>query len=199
MKNWSKRITNWLIDKEIISCEENELYEYAILSLFGLAFPIVIASVVGIITGLIMESIFLILPFILIRKFAGGYHAQKLKSCILASSILILIAVIVTNYIERNIWINIVTVIASISLIFLSPVDSENRRLNLEEKRMCKYTVIGITLIFVLVFEWMWFGNYAEQSKYVSMGIILASFFQLPVVIRRNIKTKYEVIKYQKE
>ena len=53
----SEKIADWLIGQKAISSDERELYAYAVHCLFSLIYPIAFASVVGIISGMIMESI----------------------------------------------------------------------------------------------------------------------------------------------
>ena len=62
----SEKIADWLIGQKAISSDERELYAYAVHCLFSLIYPIAFASVVGIISGMIMESIVMIIPFMII-------------------------------------------------------------------------------------------------------------------------------------
>ena len=73
----SEKIANWLIGQKAISSDEREVYAYAVHCLFSLIYPIAFAFVLGIIFGMVMEAIVMIIPFMIIRKFSGGYHADS--------------------------------------------------------------------------------------------------------------------------
>ena len=70
----SEKIANWLIGHKDISSDERELYAYAVHCLFSLIYPIAFASVVGIISGIFMESIVMLIPFMIKLKFKGGIN-----------------------------------------------------------------------------------------------------------------------------
>ena len=80
LNNMSDKIADWLILQKAITTDERELYAYAVHCLFSLLYPIVVASVIGAFLGMITEAIAMIMPFILIRKFSGGYHAEASKN-----------------------------------------------------------------------------------------------------------------------
>lgn len=91
LNNMSDKIADWLILQKAITTDERELYAYAVHCLFSLLYPIVFASVIGAFLGMITEAIAMIMPFILIRKFSGGYHADSFKKCLVLSSIVIMV------------------------------------------------------------------------------------------------------------
>lgn len=49
---------------------------------------------------MITEAIAMIMPFILIRKFSGGYHADSFKKCLVLSSIVIIVTLLIGKYIK---------------------------------------------------------------------------------------------------
>ena len=106
MHSITAKIILWLIKKECISFEEYPLYQYAIKSLFLTAFPIILSIIAGIFISDISSAIILIIPYSILRKFTGGYHAKHLNICLILSSIMILIANIISN-ISYNIMHNI--------------------------------------------------------------------------------------------
>ena len=82
-------IAKWLEQEGAISGEDNGLFSYAVYSLlFGLL-PIFIAVVLGLAFGMLREGLLMITPFMLIRKFSGGYHLDSPKLCVILSTALL--------------------------------------------------------------------------------------------------------------
>lgn len=81
----------------------------------------------------------------------------------------------------------VLTVIAGCSLMILSPVDSENRRLELQEKHFCQRIVWRLTAVFICsMFVLKYFG--AERyAVCISVGILLSAGLQLPCLLKRFI------------
>lgn len=65
----------WL--SEIISEDERELYQYAIFSIMSTIIPLIMVMIIGGILGLMKNGIVMIIPFLVIRKFSGGFHAKR--------------------------------------------------------------------------------------------------------------------------
>ena len=75
-------VTNWMIRCHVIHEEDKELYKYAIHSFFLLLSPLILAGGIGFCVGSVKHGFAVILPFIVLRKFSGGYHAKNLHTCI---------------------------------------------------------------------------------------------------------------------
>ena len=81
-------VTNWMIRCHVIHEEDKGLYKYAIHSFFLLLSPLILAGGIGFCVGSVKHGFAVILPFIVLRKFSGGYHAKNLHTCILGSGFL---------------------------------------------------------------------------------------------------------------
>lgn len=178
------KILEWLTTKGDISEDEYELYQYAIICLFSLCAPLFFSILIGHILRKEIESILMIIPFICIRKFAGGYHSKKFRNCIIASII------IIVSFINIGIIINykmviVFGIISSLGLLIFSPIDSNNRRLNDIEKKTCKRIVlIFIGVIWIIVIK-LTVWKMDEYAKYMALGIVLSFILQLPIIIRK--------------
>ena len=79
-------LTDWLIHNRAISSDDKELYEYAIYSFIISTVPLVIFLVISGIIGMFPEGFLIIMPFMVIRKFGGGYHAKHAYICMIMST-----------------------------------------------------------------------------------------------------------------
>lgn len=93
MKYCTGKIVEWLINHDAIESDDKELYEYALYSLWLLVTPLFLAIIVGLCFGRIKEGIVIVIPFMLLRKFSGGYHAKHLWICLTSSTLLLSLCV----------------------------------------------------------------------------------------------------------
>lgn len=179
----SEKIADWLIRQKAISADERELYIYAVHCLFSLLYPIVFASVVGAIFGMVMETIVMITPFILVRKFAGGYHADSFGKCLIISSMVIIVTIQIAMVVDNSYILNAIYVAGSMLLILFSPIDSENKRLDIDDKKFCKKITVFIVLILFIIVETFWLKGYRYYIKFIEIGVVLAELLQIVAII----------------
>ena len=139
MKYCTRKIVEWLINHDAIKSEDKELYEYALYSLWLLATPLFLAIIIGGCLGGVKEGIIIVIPFMLIRKFSGGYHAKHLCVCFVSSTILLSLCILMSFYLEYDWKLAGITIIAGIGMGYFSPIDHENKRLNDKEKNLYIY------------------------------------------------------------
>ena len=74
MVSGRKLIINWLIKSKAIKDNERELYEYALYSIVLLLSPAFISIAIGCIMGIPINGVLMVIPFLFLRKFSGGFH-----------------------------------------------------------------------------------------------------------------------------
>lgn len=122
-------IINWLIKSKAIKDDERELYEYALNSMVLLLSPAIISITIGCIMGIPVNGIFMVMPFLFLRKFSGGYHARHAWTCFVGSSILVTLFLWISTKINSGILLYVVTVISVVELCVFSPIQSGNRNI----------------------------------------------------------------------
>ena len=142
------KISQWLADENVIEQKDKGLYEYALKSVLITICPFIAALVIGSLMGMIKEAVLLIIPFMIIRRFSGGYHTKNIWTCLILSCGLIAGFTYLSQYIDNKWIISFITAAASIELMVLGPVDSVNYRLTYDEKQYFKK--ILIVLIYFL-------------------------------------------------
>ena len=88
--------------------EEKELYEYALHSAVLLILPLFLAGTIGFCFGSIRTGIIVVIPFMILRKFSGGYHAKKLSHCLMGSVMLLSLCILFATHVTHD-WIVLVT------------------------------------------------------------------------------------------
>ena len=138
MEKCTDTVVNWMIRCNVIHEEDRELYKYALYSFFLLVSPLILAGGIGFCLGSLNHGVMLILPFVVLRKFSGGYHTKNLHTCILESGFLLFLCTMLSMHVQCDWKLVVATVIASVSLIVFSPIDSQNRRHDTDERRIYK-------------------------------------------------------------
>jgi len=185
----SSHITQQLLIYGAITKDDYELYEFAAFCFLFNLIPLLLSMIIGAVLNLFWESILFIAPYISIRTFSGGFHLKSSLACFIATSIILIACLIITEQIiiigESSVYIA-TTLLSSTSIFFLSPIDSEARKLSVPEtkafRRIARCLVVAYTAV-VLILYWM---DVFAVTYPICMGIILTATLQLPCCIRAS-------------
>lgn len=183
ISDYAERTVNWLIQQRVVKKEDKELYEYAIYNIVLTAYPIGITIIMGILMGVLKESMVTVLTFMLIRKFSGGFHARKPEICMIVSALLIFLCIKCIIFLNFSTGLLGVTLLAAVALLWFSPVDSENRRLEEGERLSNKRRTTVIILLLGVIAMLLYFSNQQQYVVCISVAIIWAFGMQLPCIL----------------
>lgn len=138
MERCTGKITDWLIKCGAIPETDRELYEYAIYSILLSLSPMLLALAIGALFGSAVQGVLTITPFVILRKFSGGYHAKSARVCFISSSLLLVLCIFLSSVIKCDIKLLVATILSAISLAYFSPLENENRLLSREEQKRYK-------------------------------------------------------------
>lgn len=83
--NLASRLADKLVVWQIIRNEDKELYSYGFWQGTVLLYNLITVIVIGLLFGMIRESIIFTITYGMIRPYAGGYHARTQLKCYLIS------------------------------------------------------------------------------------------------------------------
>lgn len=185
----SEAVARWLELEGIVSSSERTLFEYAAYSfLFGLL-PFGIILLLGLCFRMIQEGFIFIIPFMLLRKFSGGFHLKSPGMCLAVTSGILALAMWLIKYIAYSGQTEIITffvVLSVVTLCIFSPVDNHARPLSDRERIVFRkiariLSVISLSVYFILLFD--------AELRYTSafgVGVILVGFLQIPCIVGRQ-------------
>jgi len=180
-------IVTWLIRHDAVEDTDRELYEYAVYSLIITLSPLLIIMIIGSFMGMLKESVLLILPFMIIRKFSGGFHAKYGRTCFIGSCVVLFLCVVLVSHITCNVILNVIVLGAVTGLCIWSPIDSDNRRLSDEEKRRYKKVTCATAVTFAVLYILL---NMAKSDTYavcIAVGLMLPAGLQVPAILQKYI------------
>lgn len=140
-----------------------ELYEYAVYIILSSLFHIATIIALGLFFNLLVESLMFYFSFIVIRKFAGGYHAKTPVRCYVfsvISTVFILVVMKIILAVDSLLimyGLLLLDLICVILICMLSPIDTDNNPLNNREKKVYKtisvvasITIFGVSYVLML-------------------------------------------------
>ena len=155
ISNLSKKVVKKLIDSGNITSSERELYEYGIFILMSNILYIVITAILGLVFGLFYQSLLFFIVFMVIRQYAGGYHASTELRCEIFTTLCILASIIIMRLISGNLSFVVVlglTAFLSILIFVFAPIDTDEKTLDeVELKIFCKRTKLILIIIVAVI------------------------------------------------
>lgn len=153
----SNRIVEAQINSKTISSEDRAIYQYGYI----LAIETFMNILVGIFIGVFFKSFDTVVVFwsvyIPLRSFCGGWHANKSWQCLIISNLVLIIDIkletIIMDGADYKLIIGL-CILFAFFIIFMSPVDTESKRLLPDEKKRYKricMIIIVVQMIFGLL------------------------------------------------
>lgn len=149
-------LTNFIIQHSDVKREDADIIAFGVK--YGL---ITLAEILGmvVISFLMRELIpgaVILIAFISIRVYAGGYHAKTLPRCVVMSTILFTLIILGYKMLYLPIIVKgLIALFLGVLILIFSPVENDNRRLSENEKKVFKnrallfYSISWI--IFILI------------------------------------------------
>lgn len=155
-----QKIVDRIVDRQIknqsIEQEDINIYKYGYFLLFEVLINLIISLMIGMVFCDIKTVILFLVLYIPLRTYSGGWHADKLWKCTFISSLILVIAEILSNYCIEYIPVMYcvpVMILSGIYILVVSPVDTESKPLENEEKKLYgrKVKIIYILHIIALL------------------------------------------------
>jgi accessory gene regulator B len=147
-------VTSYYIRKNIIDEQTKELYFYGFQLLISTIFNVILILIAAFCLGIVSESFFFIVSFVVTRSIGGGYHADTHKGCIILFC-LVFVTFSLLNihlfYRFANIYMIAVSIAAFLVIWEIAPVEAPNRRLSVAKTERLRNGSLLISSIFTSV------------------------------------------------
>lgn len=186
MEHISRALSGWLVQQDVIEPSDRELYEYAMYSFLVSVMPLAIFLIASGVAGMLPEGLLIVIPFMVIRKFSGGYHARHAYTCMMISVGLLISSFYVVIHAEC-IWVfHMLTVISGLSVLVNSPIDSENKRLEADEVNQYRCITRLLVIITIVLYSVLITLNLSRYAVCLAVSLILTAMLQLPCIVKRR-------------
>lgn len=186
-----RRITQSLVDKNIIDFEDHEIYMYGLQLFIAMVLKFIGIFAIAYGLGWMKEAVVFTLAFGILRVNAGGYHSSTYFRCfivtVLAMAVSIGAATYITYYDVFFITISILTI--SILLVLqYAPVDTPNKPLSSKEYTVYRKRSIAIVIIESLVIVAIYILNRGliMYCNIAAVAILVESLTLMPVISRKT-------------
>lgn len=146
-------LTNFIIQHSDVKREDADIIAFGVK--YGL---ITLAEILGmvVISFLMRELIpgaVILIAFISIRVYAGGYHAKTLPRCVVMSTILFTLIILGYKMLYLPIIVKgLIALFWGVLILIFSPVENDNRRLSENEKKVFKNRALLFYSISLIIF-----------------------------------------------
>lgn len=187
-----EKLTNYCIEEEIIQNDDEEIVVYGLKSALFMLLNFITTLLIGIIFNMVVFSLIFVSTFILTRTFSGGYHASSPAKCFIYSVILqvIMFFLLVRINIGDN-FLFMMTFFSGIIIFSFSPVESQNKKLTIIEKKRLKKKSRKVLFIFLFVVILCFAIGNLLFVKAIAMSLLMSSI----LILVGKYYAKYEMIR----
>lgn len=177
VKQLAERMVKGMIRYGAVSDTDKEIYVFGIYQTMISGLEILLMLVTGLICGVGWQCVVFLLTFMLLRRYAGGYHASTLPRCILMSWCMVFGACIWAKYILLDIGTqSIVLFLTGLVVFVFAPVQDCHKKLyDYEIKKYWRRSII-IWSVYVMIYILLWIGNYRSYAQCIVIGNVMVSF-----------------------
>ena len=186
MEHISRALSGWLIQQNAIEPSDRELYEYAICSFLISVMPLAIFLIASGVIGMLLEGLLIIIPFMIIRKFSGGYHAKHAYICLIISVGLLGICLYLVAHVNYNWIFHLLVFISGLGIAINSPMDSENKKLEEDEINQYRHTTCLLVIVTIVLYSVLVTLNQNHYAVCLAVSLVLTALLQLPCILKNN-------------
>lgn len=149
----SEKIIQYLLNHNAINDDNLEIYQYGINLLIKKVLHIITIIMVGILFDNFWGIFLFLVSYTNIREYAGGYHAKSALGCYICTFIVSIMAIVLLNILEKISFFCAYVILFSFGIVIwkLSPVESANNKLSVEDKEYYLRKVRRIVIIYTII------------------------------------------------
>ena len=104
MEYISKKLTDYILNKGMITEELTEVYEYGFQCFLEFSLSTLCSIIIAIFLNMLPECLFFFLIFIPMRSFGGGVHMKTYLACFIGSCLLLTSTMLAVKYLSVPIY-----------------------------------------------------------------------------------------------
>ena len=192
MEKLANRISEFIAKKLNYDEEKTKVMAYGLAAIFQMVSIFIISSIIGLLAGFWIESMFIFLGVGLLRKSTGGAHSQTFQGCMIISIFSIAFLSFVSRYMfpvrcEKKLYffililIGLIYLFAFIMVYILAPVATPNKPIVKKEKirRLKINSIITVIVYFVISLLFFFFSKKNLRFVNISISLSLATLWQI--------------------
>jgi len=193
IKQFAGTITSFLLNENIIENEEQEIYQFGTERILKNLITIFLIGIIVTIFEAWVESLFIAIGFMPLRRSAGGYHAETLLQCNILTYLIFVLNIIIIRAVIDNISIQVYMLICFITILFIfqfAPVDHKN--FVFSNKRTMRAKKVARIIVLILVTTSSSFVYIQGKINLLSLSAMMGAFTASFSIFIGSIKRKGE-------
>jgi len=172
------RTTDWLVQGGSISEADREVYEFGLDKLFSMLSNFIFTAALGLLFGMFAQTVVFYATYIMLRVYAGGYHAEKPLRCFFISIGAIIPCLLAVRF--QQMW-NVSVLFYSllglcvIVLVILGPTGNKNKMPDELERKVYGRRLLRNLAITILAAVTLSLLSLPSFASAVLCGILLAA------------------------
>ncbi len=180
--NLSTKITAFLIEQNIVSTKNKEVYEYGFDLLIADFINFSIILLIGTLCCKLWKTILYLIIFVGLRSVCGGYHAKThLKCHICTIGVYIVFLGLLHMLGDRSTMLLWGDCISSIPIILFAPITHANKPLSSKTYHRNRITSIIFTVGLIVIAFLLDYYNCTE-STVISLALWIVSLCMIPAI-----------------
>jgi accessory gene regulator B len=195
MQRISDKLTNFLIKKNIVRNDDREIYIYGLLAMFSTVINFFLILFIGLVAGLLFETLIYLFGFALLRCYCGGYHAKTQLGCVLSFTAIYALSMAAYYFLpaEYNRLFSMISAGACLIFIFIfAPIEHKNRSFEGNEYKKFRLVsrIIALMYGFMIYSISIFFNQFIKVAIVLSLVMISVSFV-LALALVLNERSEY--------
>ena len=182
----SNHLIDWLIREDTLQPADRELYVYAAYCFLFAWTPLFLLFIISACIGRLPEALLLILPFMTIRKFSGGFHAKTARTCLIIP-VHCCLALCIWQFIFQLVWHCILY--WHWHSISLMTQQSHRVHLSVRQHLMSRNIfgmfVIAAMILYNSIILLLSCTGFSHWAVCLALGLILSAALQIPCIISK--------------
>lgn len=185
MEHLAKKLTNYILEKGMITEDMIEIYQYGFQCFLELSASTLCSIIISLFLDMIPECFFFFLIFIPMRSFGGGLHMKTYLACFIGSCIVLISTLLAVKFLTIPlIPAFVLYLFTAILILIIGPVDHPNREVNTNDNRtFIKRTHFTMLVSFLLALLFI----YIRNRRYMFLQSIIFTFIFATSLIGRLI------------
>lgn len=174
-----EKLVDKIIDKQLeenaISKEDANIYRYGYILVCEVLINIIVAALIGAISGDWLLIIIFLIIYIPLRSFCGGWHADKLWKCTIYSNLIIVLMIVSSEYVVETfagIDLFVLFIICLLLVLCWAPVETKSKPISIDEGKVYKKKIKVIAAIHATIFIIMMLKNWNMIMYVISFSYL---------------------------
>lgn len=180
------RLINLMVENHIILADQKEIYQYGLECLALKFIHYTTYILIAIYFHKLTELIMIYFIFGLIRKNAGGFHANTRLGCYFFSCIMLILFLLINNIYLNQFILLLTMFICNVVILKYAPVNNGNMKLDESEVKFFKVECRKILFLWDLIFLICVLVRVEKVSNIIAESYIMMLFLLLLGMIKNK-------------